>query len=114
MTPLAALSLRDGGAGLDPHWPVLMRANGAGHELTAGGARVAIADMALEGAAPPPGSCAAVSCEATMKSVIQLRQSTGMPVLMTEGGRVVGMCGEDEILQALASESWQTVQSAPR
>ena len=37
MTPLAALSQRDGWAVLDPHWPVLMRANGAGHELTAGG-----------------------------------------------------------------------------
>jgi hypothetical protein len=36
-----------------------------------------------------------------------------MPVLMTEGGRLVGMCGEDEILHALASEGWQTVQSAP-
>jgi glycine betaine/proline transport system ATP-binding protein len=67
--------------------------------------------MALETGGPPPGSCAAISVEATMKSVIQLRQSTGMPVLMTEGGRLVGMCGEDEILHALASESWQTVQS---
>jgi glycine betaine/proline transport system ATP-binding protein len=98
---------------LDPHWPVLMRANGTVHELTAGGSRVAIAEMAPEGAAPPPGSCAAISSEATMKSVIQLRQSTGMPVLMTEGGRLVGICGEDEILQALASEGWQTVQSTP-
>jgi hypothetical protein len=32
---------------------------------------------------------------------------------MTEGGRLVGMCGEDEILHALASDGWQTVQSAP-
>ncbi len=47
-----------------------------------------------------------------MKSVIQLRQSTGLPVLMTEGGRLVGICGEDEILQALASDGWQTMQSA--
>ena len=118
MTPFAALSQRDGWAVLDPHRPVLMRSNGpgsglGGHEMTAGGVRVPIAEMAPEGTVPPRGSCAAISSEATMKSVIQLRQSTGMPVLMTEGGRLVGICGEDEILHALASEGWQTVQTTP-
>jgi glycine betaine/proline transport system ATP-binding protein len=113
MRPLEQLTERDGWSVLDPHRPVLMRANGAGIEMTAGGARVAVAAMEMEGAAPPPGSCAAISSEATMKSVIQLRQSTGMPVLMTEGGVIVGMCGEDEILHALASEGWQTVQATP-
>jgi glycine betaine/proline transport system ATP-binding protein len=113
MTPLERLTQRNGWAVLDPHRPVLMRANDGGIEMTAGGTRVAVAPMEMEGAAPPPGSCAAISSEATMKAVIQLRQSTGLPVLMTEGGFIVGMCGEDEILQALASEGWQTVQSAP-
>jgi glycine betaine/proline transport system ATP-binding protein len=113
MTPLERLTQRNGWAVLDPHRPVLMRANDGGIEMTAGGTRVAVAPMEMEGAAPPPGSCAAISSEATMKAVIQLRQSTGLPVLMTEGGFIVGMCGEDEILQALASEGWLTVHSAP-
>ncbi|MBW4022773.1 MAG: choline ABC transporter ATP-binding protein [Proteobacteria bacterium] len=116
MRPLDRLAQRDGWSVLDPHRPVLMRANGGGitgHDLTAGGTPVGITALETEGAVPPAGSCAAISSEATMKSVIQLRQSTGMPVLMTEDGRVVGMCGEDEILHALASEGWQTVQSAP-
>ncbi len=47
-----------------------------------------------------------------MKSVIQARQTSGLPVIMTAEGRVVGLCGEDEILHALASEGWQTVQAA--
>jgi glycine betaine/proline transport system ATP-binding protein len=107
MTPLDRLAMRDGWAVLDPHRPVLMQ----GDRMTAGGAAVPIAMMEMEGAAPPRGSCAAISSEATMKSVIQLRQTTGMPVLMTEGGRIIGMCGEDEILHALASDAWQTMQT---
>jgi glycine betaine/proline transport system ATP-binding protein len=117
MTPLERLRQRDGWAVLDPHRPVLMRASGigiSGSEMTSGGAAVPITELEVEGATPPPGSCAAISSEATMKAVIQLRQSTGMPVLMTEGGRLVGMCGEDEILHALASEGWQTVQASPQ
>jgi glycine betaine/proline transport system ATP-binding protein len=108
MTPVERLVMRDGWAVLDHHRPILMRA----HEMTAAGVTVPIAAMEMEGDAPPRGSCAAISSEATMKSVIQLRQATGMPVLMTEGGRVVGMCGEDEILHALASDAWQTMQTA--
>jgi glycine betaine/proline transport system ATP-binding protein len=76
------------------------------------GAPVPLAAFGDDGGATPAGHCAAVSQEATMRTVIQLRQATGLPVLMTAGGRIVGVCGEDEILHALASEGWQTVQAA--
>jgi glycine betaine/proline transport system ATP-binding protein len=38
----------------------------------------------------------------SLQSIIQLRQSTGHPVLLCEGGRILGVCGETEIIRALA------------
>jgi glycine betaine/proline transport system ATP-binding protein len=38
----------------------------------------------------------------SLQSIIQLRQSTGHPVLLSDGGRIVGVCSETEIIRALA------------
>ena len=38
----------------------------------------------------------------SLQSIIQLRQSSGHPVLLTEGGRVIGVCCQPEIIRALA------------
>jgi glycine betaine/proline transport system ATP-binding protein len=38
----------------------------------------------------------------SLQEIIQLRQSTGHPVLLVEAGRVIGVCGETEIIRALA------------
>ncbi|HME39081.1 MAG TPA: choline ABC transporter ATP-binding protein [Steroidobacteraceae bacterium] len=38
----------------------------------------------------------------SLQSIIQLRQSTGHPVLLVEDGRILGVCGETEIIRALA------------
>ena len=38
----------------------------------------------------------------SLQSIIQLRQSTGHPVLLVEDGRILGVCGEAEIIRALA------------
>ena len=38
----------------------------------------------------------------SLQSIIQLRQSTGHPVLLVEAGRVLGVCSETEIIRALA------------
>ncbi len=38
----------------------------------------------------------------SLQSIIQLRQSTGHPVLLAEQGRILGVCGEAEIIRALA------------
>ena len=113
MTPIANLAQRDGWAVLDAYRPVLLQGTGAAADsrVTAAGLSVPIVTVTDDGALPEAGTCAAVDCEATMKTVIQLRQATGMPVLVTQDGAVIGMCGEDEILHALASEGWQTVQA---
>ena len=39
----------------------------------------------------------------SLQSIIQLRQTTGHPVLLAEDGRILGVCGETEIIRALAS-----------
>jgi glycine betaine/proline transport system ATP-binding protein len=38
----------------------------------------------------------------SLQAIIQLRQSTGHPVLLAEGGKIIGVCGESEIIRALA------------
>ena len=63
-----------------------------------------IADDSADGAALasfPPG-LAVVPASFSLQSIIRLRQSTGHPVLLAESGRIVGVCGETEIIRALA------------
>jgi hypothetical protein len=38
----------------------------------------------------------------TLQSLIHLRRRTGHPVLLAEGGRVLGVVGETEIIGALS------------
>ncbi len=38
----------------------------------------------------------------SLQSIIQLRQATGHPVLLSDGGKIIGVCSENEILRALA------------
>jgi glycine betaine/proline transport system ATP-binding protein len=39
----------------------------------------------------------------SLQSLIELRRKTGHPVLLAEGGAVLGVCGETEIVGALAA-----------
>ena len=39
----------------------------------------------------------------SLQSLIELRQRTGHPVLLAEDGEEVGVCGEVEIIRALAA-----------
>ena len=38
----------------------------------------------------------------SLQSIIELRQASGHPVLLTDAGRVIGVCCETEIIRALA------------
>jgi glycine betaine/proline transport system ATP-binding protein len=50
---------------------------------------------------PQPG-LAVAPASLSLQSIIQLRQSTGHPVLLAENGKIIGVCGEAEIIRALA------------
>ena len=52
-------------------------------------------DRLAPGLAVAPGSM-------SLQSIIQLRQTTGHPVLLAEDGRILGVCCRAEIIQALA------------
>jgi glycine betaine/proline transport system ATP-binding protein len=45
---------------------------------------------------------AVVPASFSLQSIIRLRQATGHPVLLSEAGKIVGVCGEAEIIRALA------------
>lgn len=40
-----------------------------------------------------------------MREVIELRQATGLPILLTDEGRVVGVCGDSEIYRGILRQS---------
>jgi glycine betaine/proline transport system ATP-binding protein len=52
-------------------------------------------------ARPEPG-LAVAPASLSLQSIIHLRQSTGHPVLLAEDGKILGVCGETEIIRALA------------
>jgi glycine betaine/proline transport system ATP-binding protein len=56
-------------------------------------------EAALENGQP---GLAVAPASFSLQSIIQLRQSTGHPVLLVDGGKVIGVCSEDEIIRALA------------
>jgi glycine betaine/proline transport system ATP-binding protein len=56
-------------------------------------------DTALAGIEP---GLAVAPASFSLQSIIRLRQATGHPVLLTEGGKIIGVCSENEIIRALA------------
>jgi len=73
--------------------PLALRVDGAEHPLAPVRDEAALAALA-PGLAVAPASF-------SLHSIIRLRQATGHPVLLAEGGRIVGVCGETEIIRAL-------------
>jgi glycine betaine/proline transport system ATP-binding protein len=56
-------------------------------------------------AAAEHGGIAIIPASSSLQEIIQLHQATGHPVVLTEERRVLGACGEREILKALAGRS---------
>ena len=56
-------------------------------------------DGALSDTNPP---LALAPADLSLQEIIHLRQGSGHPVLLMEDGRLVGVCGEIEIIRALA------------
>jgi glycine betaine/proline transport system ATP-binding protein len=54
------------------------------------------------GGSGAPGAVAIAPASLSLHEIIRLRQLTGHPVLLAEGGRILGVCGEAEIIRALA------------
>jgi glycine betaine/proline transport system ATP-binding protein len=74
--------------------PVAVEFEGAAHPLQTVVEEAAVGEM-QPGLAIAPGSF-------SLQAIIRLRQRSGHPVVLTDQGRLIGVCGEAEIIRALA------------
>jgi glycine betaine/proline transport system ATP-binding protein len=110
MTPAERLARQDDVLALDAAGMVWLQLDGAGGPLSArcDGREARLVPVPPDAEAEiGRGDFAVASCETLMKAVIRLRQATGNPVLLVEDGRLVGICGEEEILAALSTDAWR-------
>ncbi|MDE2304062.1 MAG: choline ABC transporter ATP-binding protein [Gammaproteobacteria bacterium] len=78
-------------------------ADGRALSLAADGRALALVDTGTGGRWPEGAVGAALApAEASLHEIIRLRQAAGHPVLLVREGRMVGVCGENEIIAALA------------
>jgi glycine betaine/proline transport system ATP-binding protein len=75
--------------------PLGLTLDGVAHQLRFISEEAQI-ELAESGLAVAPASL-------SLRAIIQLRQSSGHPVLVAQDGRIIGVCGETEIIQALAA-----------
>jgi glycine betaine/proline transport system ATP-binding protein len=52
-----------------------------------------------------PGQLVLARPEITMREAVELRQTTGLPVLLAEDGRVVGVIGDDELYKGILRQT---------
>ncbi|HVC02870.1 MAG TPA: choline ABC transporter ATP-binding protein [Steroidobacteraceae bacterium] len=72
-------------------------------ELRADDVPLAVVPVPADGAMPAgTAGLPLAPASLSLHEIIRLRQSAGHPVLLGEQGRVIGVCGEQEILAALA------------
>jgi glycine betaine/proline transport system ATP-binding protein len=53
----------------------------------------------------PPRGLTVAPASLSLKSIIQLRHTTGHPVLIAQDGKIIGVCSETEIMRALSGAS---------
>ena len=111
MRPCAQMSRVDGALFLDDarHYqlkldprdaPVELRLDGQAHPL-----RVVVDDAAC---AEDERAVIVAPASLSLQALIHLRRRTGHPVLLAEGGKVLGVCGEAEIIGALSARGSST------
>ena len=53
----------------------------------------------------PPTTLITAPCDMSMRVAIELRQATGHPVALVEDGKLVGVCGDEEIYAGFLRQS---------
>jgi glycine betaine/proline transport system ATP-binding protein len=56
-------------------------------------------------AALPATALITAPCDMSMRVAIELRQATGHPVALVEDGKMVGVCGDEEIYAGILRQS---------
>ncbi|HKQ95984.1 MAG TPA: choline ABC transporter ATP-binding protein [Aestuariivirgaceae bacterium] len=70
-------------------------------KATMGGKTLPVVAVEPEQKEVPAGSIAVMPAHSTMRSIIEMRRSSGLPVLLANGSKAVGVVGDDEIYAAL-------------
>jgi glycine betaine/proline transport system ATP-binding protein len=102
MRPRAALRSDGADVWLDVDGRYAVRLDAKGAPAGARLAERALSVVHANGAATPPGAMVQVPSQTPLREVVQLRQTTGHPVLLVEeDGRFAGVCDDAEMLAAL-------------
>jgi glycine betaine/proline transport system ATP-binding protein len=103
MRPLARLRRDGASVWLDGEGRYAVALNGAGEPIGArcNGMALPVVPVPDPEAAMSPRAIALVPCDTPLRRVVQLRQASGHPVLLEEGGRLTGVCDDAEMLGAL-------------
>ena len=59
----------------------------------------------MDMAALPSTALITAPCDMSMRVAIELRQATGHPVALVEDGKLVGVCGDEEIYAGILPQS---------
>jgi glycine betaine/proline transport system ATP-binding protein len=107
MRPLDGLAKMGGALVLDPARGLTLKLSpkNAQASVAMGPKPVPLAHEAGEDGLYPPGHIAALPVSAPMRTVIEARRQTGLPVLLVDGGRMVGVVRDEEIYSGLLARA---------
>ena len=107
MRPLDRLAKIGGAVVLDEARGLTLKISARDATATAamGPKRVPLAYGAGEGGRYLAGHVAALPASAPMRAVIEARRQTGLPVVLVDGGRVLGVVGDEEIYAGLLART---------
>jgi glycine betaine/proline transport system ATP-binding protein len=79
-------------------------------DLRVDGETCAVCRIGADGAIPPgPPGLAVTPPSLSLQEIIHICQSTGHPVLLAEDGKILGVCGQAEIIRALSGSRRRAV-----
>jgi glycine betaine/proline transport system ATP-binding protein len=80
---------------------VKLSKSGAPETAELAGRPVSVFPSKADGERVPALSLAVMPAGSSMRSIIEARQTTGLPVLLAEGSQIIGVVGDEEIYSAL-------------
>jgi glycine betaine/proline transport system ATP-binding protein len=94
------------------HYELILNANDELVDVRLNGVSHPAGVLAPSGQGAGPLGLVIAPPSLSLQEIIQLRHSSGHPVLLGEQGRIVGVCGETEIIEALAGSHRASATSA--
>jgi hypothetical protein len=80
---------------------VKLSKSGAPEAADLAGKPVNVFPSGADGQKWPALSLAVMPAASSMRSIIEARQTTGLPVLLADGDQIIGVVGDEEIYSAL-------------